>query len=154
MATFMTPQVHSVPETVLDTKDSHYEVLSDSDEDSLASESAMTEEKDINPESTGGTGEEQVSTTSPIAGHIDGLADRIIECESNGRNVEIIDTNGEWSRGIAQFQDKTWDWMSHEAGVVGSSTEPEKARAVLVWALQNDLGRHWTCFRMIQNGLK
>lgn len=76
----------------------------------------------------------------------DDLADRIIECESNGRNVEIIDTNGEWSRGVAQFQDKTWSWMSQLAGVEGSPLEPEKARAVLVWALETGRGSHWTCY--------
>ena len=80
---------------------------------------------------------------------IESLADAIIECESSGRNVEIIDTNGKWSRGIAQFQDATWAWMSVGAGIQGSSTEPEKARAVLIWALQNGYGMHWTCYRKI-----
>ncbi len=78
------------------------------------------------------------------------LADAIIQCESSGRaDVEIIDTNGEWSRGVAQFQDKTWDWMSQLAGVDGSPLEPEKARAVLVWALENGHGSHWTCYKKV-----
>lgn len=82
----------------------------------------------------------------PKVSAYDALADAIIECESNGRNVEIIDTNGEWSRGIAQFQDETWSWMSPLAGVEGSPLEPEKAREVLVWALENGHGSHWTCY--------
>lgn len=83
----------------------------------------------------------------PSPSAYDKLADAIIECESNGRaDVEIIDTNGEWSRGAAQFQDKTWDWMSQLAGVEGSPLEPEKARAVLVWALENGHGSHWACY--------
>ena len=82
----------------------------------------------------------------PVPSAYDDLADRIIECESNGRNVEIIDTNGEWSRGVAQFQDITWDWLSPLAGVEGSPLEPDKARAVLVWALEHGHGSHWACY--------
>lgn len=80
---------------------------------------------------------------------IEALADDIIDCESSGRNIEIIDTNGKWSRGIAQFQDTTWEWLSGLAGVTGSSTEPKKAREVLVWSLENGYGSHWTCYRKI-----
>lgn len=88
---------------------------------------------------------------APKQSAYDALADAIIECESSGRaDVQIIDTNGEWSRGIAQFQDKTWDWMSQLAGVEGSPLEPEKARAVLVWALENGHGSHWTCFYKVK----
>lgn len=78
------------------------------------------------------------------------LAEAIIQCESSGRaHVEIIDSNGEWSRGIAQFQDRTWDWMSKEAGVTGSPLEEDKARAVLLWALENGHGKHWTCYKKV-----
>lgn len=77
------------------------------------------------------------------------LAEQIIECESGGRNVEIIDSNGKWSRGIAQFQDSTWEWLSGLAGVQGSAMEPEKARAVLIWALENGYGFHWTCYHLV-----
>lgn len=72
------------------------------------------------------------------------FADKIIDCESSGRNIEIIDTNGEWSRGVAMFQDATWAWMSKAAGVEGSSLEPEKARQVLIWASEQGLvDDHW-----------
>jgi hypothetical protein len=77
------------------------------------------------------------------------LADEIIECESSYRNIEIIDTNGKWSRGVAMFQDETWSWMSKEAGVIGTSLEPEKARQVLVWAIREGIAPdHWvTCYK-------
>ncbi len=72
------------------------------------------------------------------------FADEIIDCESSGRNIEIIDTNGKWSRGVAMFQDATWAWMSKAAGVEGSSMEPEKARKVLIWAVGEGLvDDHW-----------
>lgn len=72
------------------------------------------------------------------------FADEIIDCESSGRNIEIIDTNGKWSRGVAMFQDATWAWMSKAAGVEGSSMEPEKARQVLIWAVGEGLvDDHW-----------
>jgi hypothetical protein len=77
------------------------------------------------------------------------LADKIIQCESSGRNIEIIDTNGKWSRGVAMFQDETWAWMSKEAGVEGTSLEPEKARTVLVWAIEQGIADdHWViCYK-------
>lgn len=78
------------------------------------------------------------------ASHHETFADKIIDCESGGRNIEIIDTNGKWSRGVAMFQDATWAWMSKAAGVTGSSTDPVKARQVLIWASENDLvDDHW-----------
>lgn len=90
----------------------------------------------------------EVVPTSPH----EAFADEIINCESSGRNIEIIDTNGKWSRGVAMFQDATWEWMSREAGVVGSSMEPEKARQVLIWASENDLvDDHWViCYKKIK----
>lgn len=90
--------------------------------------------------------EPAASSTSPTT---DDLAEQIIQCESGGRNVEIIDSNGKWSRGIAQFQDSTWEWLSGLAGIEGSPLEPEKARAVLIWALENGYGFHWSCFRIV-----
>lgn len=81
------------------------------------------------------------------------LADEIIDCESDGINVEIIDTNGKWSRGVAQFQDATWAWMSKSAGVEGTSLEPEKARQVLVWAIREGIApKHWViCYQRAIN---
>jgi len=93
---------------------------------------------------------EEITTPQEVAHEFDELADAIIDCESSGRaHVEIIDTNGKWSRGAAQFQDRTWEWMSAEAGVTGSPLEYEKARAVLLWALENGHGSHWTCFHKV-----
>lgn len=86
---------------------------------------------------------------TPATSPLSALADRIIMCESSGRNVSIIDSNGLPSRGIAQFQDRTWAWMSKAAGIEGSPMEPEKARAVLIWALKNGHGKHWTCYRKV-----
>jgi len=77
------------------------------------------------------------------------IAENVIQCESEGNNVEIIDTNGRWSRGIAQFQDETWQRLSTKAGIDGKSTEPEKARAVLLWAIKNGYGNEWTCYRKL-----
>jgi len=86
----------------------------------------------------------------PVHSDYEDLADAIIECESSGRNIEIIDTNGKYSRGIAMFQDETWAWMSRGAGVTGVATEPEKARTVLIWALENGYGGHWyTCYHKV-----
>jgi hypothetical protein len=78
------------------------------------------------------------------------VVQRLIQCESSGRNVTIIDSNGLHSRGILQFQDKTWEWFSKLSGIKGTSTNPNDAIRMANWAVQNGYGPHWTCFRLLR----
>lgn len=141
-ATFLSPQAQSLPGVVL-TGEQTVSVIS---QPAVSTTTVRT-----NPATAVKTKGEEA--TPILMGEIDGyfevIADRIIECESGGRNVQIIDSNGKPSRGVAQFQDATWEWMSKLAGVEGESTDPVKARQVLIWALEHGYGSHWTCFNKI-----
>lgn len=74
------------------------------------------------------------------------LIEELIECESNGKNVAVIDSNGEYSYGILQFQGKTWSWMSEESGITGSPMDEADAVRMAVWAVNRGYGSHWTCW--------
>ena len=143
--TFSTSNVHTLPEVVST-------VSQDSKISSEAPQLTVEAIKEqVNRDLERKTGvmaakEKKESSTSNET-----LADLVISCESGGRNVCIIDTNGKPSCGIAQFQETTWIWLSGLAGVEGSPLEPEKARQVLVWAIEHGYGPHWTCFNKIMN---
>ena len=74
------------------------------------------------------------------------VVEKLIECESGGANIEVIDTNGKYSRGILQFQDSSFYGWAKLAGLSGvSPLQPRDARLVARWALKNGLASHWTC---------
>lgn len=161
LATFLVPHGQSVPLIVLAPDRAQ---AANTIQEIVVAEGpiASTTAEIVNPVVERSTGDKATSTPPRQAinsqtkevGYQDLLiiADRVVACESGGRNIEILDTNGKMSRGIAMFQDTTWKWMSQEAGITGSSMEPEKAYAVLVWALKNGYGDHWrTCFRRATN---
>ena len=75
--------------------------------------------------------------------------EKVIKCESNWKNVTVIDTNGKHSRGIGQFQDATWNEFSKRSGIKGTSTDPIATIQMMNWAFQNGLARHWTCAKML-----
>lgn len=73
----------------------------------------------------------------------------LIKCESGGRNVQIIDSNGLWSRGILQYQDGTWNWFSKMSGITGSPLIKEDAIRMTEWAIQNGYLKHWSCAKIL-----
>jgi hypothetical protein len=78
---------------------------------------------------------------------IEAMADKIIECESNGRM--IYGDNG-MAYGIAQFWKATFSMMSKQSGMTWLDYYSEDdQRTLLLWALENNLGFHWTCWRSI-----
>lgn len=71
---------------------------------------------------------------------------KVIEKESEGdTNVEIIDTNGKWSRGCLQFQDSTWNSYTKKYGLSGSPKDCELAKQVAIAMIQDNhnLWRSW-----------
>lgn len=74
------------------------------------------------------------------------VIDRLIECESHGKNVEIVDVNGKWSRGILQFQDSTWADFSRMSGLHGSPLVPTEAIRMADWAISHGYGSRWGCW--------
>ena len=78
---------------------------------------------------------------------IENMADNIIECESNGRMV--YGDNG-MAYGIAQFWLDTFNMMKTQSGMYWLNYYcADDQRSLLLWALENGLGNHWTCFRTL-----
>lgn len=74
------------------------------------------------------------------------LAEKIIQCESGGNNTKV---GRQGEIGIAQFKIKTWNWMSDLAGFQGNIYSGKDQRWLLLWALENNLGSHWACYKKI-----
>ena len=78
------------------------------------------------------------------------LLQKLIECESNGKNVEVLDSDGEMARGILQYHDKTWNWFSQLSGIKGNPMNEEDAKTMTRWALKNGFQNHWSCYKKIK----
>jgi hypothetical protein len=85
--------------------------------------------------------------------------ERLIECESGGRNVSLPDSDGITSDGVLQFHrgpgdtlsSSTWEDFSRASGFRGSPKDPVEAIRMTDWAISHGLGPRWTCWR--QQGL-
>lgn len=76
------------------------------------------------------------------------LADKIIECESGGRH-DIYGDGGK-SFGVAQFQIITFNELKDKAEMHWLNYRKKEDQITLLkWALQNNYGYHWTCYKMI-----
>jgi hypothetical protein len=81
--------------------------------------------------------------------------ERLIECESGGRNVSEPDSDGIISDGVLQFHrgpadtlsDSTWEDFSRASGLTGSPRDPVEAIRMTDWAISHGLGPRWTCWR-------
>jgi hypothetical protein len=85
--------------------------------------------------------------------------ERLIECESGGRNLSEPDSDGITSDGVLQFHRgpadtlsrSTWEDFSRASGLTGSPRDPVEAIRMTDWAISHGLGPRWTCWR--QQGL-
>ena len=78
------------------------------------------------------------------------IVQRLITCESGGRNVSIVDSNGKMSYGILQFQMDTWRAWARASGIVGHPMVEQDAIRLANWAVgQPGLLRHWTCAKIL-----
>lgn len=85
--------------------------------------------------------------------------ERLIQCESGGRNISKPDSDGIISDGVLQFHrgpadtlsSSTWEDFSRASGLGGSPKNPLDAIRMTDWALGHGLGPRWTCWR--QQGL-
>jgi hypothetical protein len=81
--------------------------------------------------------------------------ERLIQCETGGRNISEFDSDGIISDGILQFHrgpsdtlsSSTWEDFSRASGVVGSPRNPAEAIRMADWAISHGLGPRWTCWR-------
>ncbi|MDE1970692.1 MAG: transglycosylase family protein [Patescibacteria group bacterium] len=76
---------------------------------------------------------------------INSLIERLISCESGGKNIKVVDSNGYYSYGILQFQKGTWDEWSAQSGITGDPMVPGDAIRMAHWAIANGLLGHWSC---------
>jgi hypothetical protein len=69
---------------------------------------------------------------------------RTASCETGGTfNPNVKSKNGLY-KGLFQFSDGTWAWMSAQAGYEGYSPyDPEAASMTAAWAFANGYRRHW-----------
>jgi hypothetical protein len=69
--------------------------------------------------------------------------EHLIPCESMGRPINRVDTNGKMSYGILQFQD--WDEWERVSGITGDPDNRRDAIRMAEWAIENGMINHWTC---------
>lgn len=77
------------------------------------------------------------------------IVSKLIECESGGKSVRIVDSNGYYSYGILQFQKRTWDWWSGMSGITGDPMNNDDAKTMARWAIKNGYLSHWSCARIL-----
>lgn len=73
--------------------------------------------------------------------------EHLIPCESGGRAVDRVDTNGKMSYGILQFQD--WREWERVSGISGDPDNPDDAIRMAEWGIEHGMIDHWTCARIL-----
>jgi hypothetical protein len=74
--------------------------------------------------------------------------EHLIPCESMGKTINRIDTNGKMSYGILQFQD--WDEWERVSGIAGDPDNRDDAIRMAEWAIENGMINHWTCATILK----
>ena len=73
--------------------------------------------------------------------------EHLIPCESGGRAVDRVDTNGKMSYGILQFQD--WPEWERTSGIYGDPNDPGDAIRMAEWGIEHGMIDHWGCARIL-----
>ena len=73
--------------------------------------------------------------------------EHLIPCESGGRIVDRLDTNGKMSYGILQFQD--WPEWERMSGISGDPDNPDDAIRMAEWGIEHGMIDHWACARIL-----
>lgn len=74
--------------------------------------------------------------------------EHLIPCESMGRTINRIDSNGKMSYGILQFQD--WNEWEAASGLTGNPDNRRDAIRMAEWAIQNGMINHWGCAQILK----
>lgn len=74
--------------------------------------------------------------------------EHLIPCESMGRTINRIDSNGKMSYGILQFQD--WNEWETASGLTGNPDNRHDAIRMAEWAIQNGMINHWGCAQILK----
>jgi hypothetical protein len=73
--------------------------------------------------------------------------EHLIPCESGGKAVDHLDSNGKMSYGILQFQD--WREWERVSGIHGDPDNPDDAIRMAEWGIEHGMIDHWTCARIL-----
>jgi len=74
--------------------------------------------------------------------------EHLIPCESMGKPINRVDTNGKMSYGILQFQD--WDEWERVSGITGDPDNRADSIRMAEWTIQNGMINHWTCASILK----
>ena len=72
----------------------------------------------------------------------------LIPCESGGRVIHHLDTDGKMSYGILQFQD--WEDWEQTSGITGDPDNPDDAIRMAEWGIQHGMIDHWGCASVLK----
>ena len=92
----------------------------------------------------------KIPTISEEEKYFDQLTEDIIQCESQGKMVWGDLDKPHKAYGVAQFQERTFDWMCKLSGKNLDYANADHQRELLRWALENNYGRMWTCYYKIK----
>jgi len=69
---------------------------------------------------------------------------RIIFCESSGRSNAVgKNKDGSYDKGLWQFNDRTWEWLTPKLNITGSRFDPILSTKIASWLIYNDGWKHW-----------
>lgn len=78
------------------------------------------------------------------------VVEQLIQCESQGQNISRMDTNGQLSLGILQFNGtSTWNEMEHRFDFYGDPRNPSQAIHMADMMISNGFVGRWTCARSL-----
>lgn len=78
------------------------------------------------------------------------IVEQLIQCESQGQNISRVDSNGQLSRGILQFNGvSTWNEMEHRFDFYGDPGNPPEAIHMADMMISNGFVGRWTCARSL-----
>jgi hypothetical protein len=74
---------------------------------------------------------------------------KVLQCESSFRNNVWGDVDTKYpSYGIAQFQERTFNWLKELAGRKELNWKnPSDQIWLLRWSIEHGYGHYWTCYR-------
>ena len=76
--------------------------------------------------------------------------EELIQCESQGQNISRLDSNGQVSRGILQFNGtSTWNEMERRFDFYGDPRNPTAAIHMADMMISSGLVGRWTCARSL-----
>jgi hypothetical protein len=77
--------------------------------------------------------------------------ERLIQCESQGRNISRTDSNGQMSWGILQFNGtSTWNEMEQRFNFYGDPRNPSDAIHMADMMISRGLIGRWACARSLE----